>query len=178
MNMNDRLHGLSAVGWFTACGLPLEASDLSEARAYLAALQMHSSVRIEVAASWTHAERIIRSPVWDMSWWEREESERRRLTALCVQRLGDAAVHEALDLAIGQEHEILHGAATLAAARLGVADEALVRAAAGAAGMAAHGRALALLAQAGDDHIFMRKYALFAGGRWPLGLVGGAFHIF
>lgn len=176
--MNDRLHGLSAVGWFTACGLPLEPSDISEARGYLDALQMHSSVRIEPAASWTHAERIIRSPVWDMSWWEREESERRRLMTMCIARLGEAAVIESLDLAIGLEHEVIHGAATLAALRLGVGDESLVRAAAGAASMAAHGRALAQLAQVGDDHLFMRKYALFAGGRWPLGLLGGAFHLF
>ena len=44
--------------------------------------------------------------------------------------------------------------------------------------MAAHGHALARLAGAGVDHFFMRRYRLFEGGRWPLGVVDGAFHLF
>jgi hypothetical protein len=73
---------------------------------------------------------------------------------------------------------VIHGAAAPAASRMGVADPALTRAAAGAASMTAHGRALAQLAETGDAHVFMRKYALFEGGRWPLGIVGGVFHLF
>jgi hypothetical protein len=37
---------------------------------------------------------------------------------------------------------------------------------------------LARLAGQGADHLFMRKYALFESGRWPLGVVAGAFHLF
>ena len=33
-------------------------------------------------------------------------------------------------------------------------------------------------AGAGDDHPFVRKYALFSGGRWPLGVYGERFAIF
>ena len=33
------------------------------------------------------------------------------------------------------------------------------------------------LAGAGADHFFMRRYRLFEGGRWPLGVVDGAFHL-
>ncbi|MBI1395161.1 MAG: hypothetical protein GC151_04205 [Betaproteobacteria bacterium] len=170
--------GLAGTGWFTACGLPLETSDLSDARAYLDALGVHPSCRIEPVASWEHAERIIRNPSWDAAWWEREESERKRLMRVSVERLGEAAVLETLDLAVGAAHEIVHGAATLAAVRSGASDEALVRAAAGAAGMAAHGRVLAQLAGEGPSHVFVRKCALFEGGRWPLSFVGGAFHLF
>lgn len=59
---------------------------------------------------------------------------------------------------------------TFAAALAACADEALARVASGAALMAAHGRALASLAGYGDAHPFVQKYALFARGRWPLGL--------
>jgi len=33
-------------------------------------------------------------------------------------------------------------------------------------------------ADAGDHHPFVRKYALFSGGRWPLGVYGDRFAIF
>jgi hypothetical protein len=29
----------------------------------------------------------------------------------------------------------------------------------------------------GPDHLFMRKYHLFESGRWPLGVLRGAFHL-
>ncbi len=37
---------------------------------------------------------------------------------------------------------------------------------------------LARAAGAGDEHPFVRKYALFSGGRWPLGVYGDRFAIF
>lgn len=176
--MNPRLYGLSSAAWFSACGLPLEQTDLADAREYVEALGLSTRTPIEPVASWTHAERIIRNPGWDSSWWEREEAERRLLMRRCAERLGEAAALDSLSLAAGAEHETIHGAAALAAARAGVADQALVRAAAGAASMAAHGLSLARLAEAGESHLFVRKYALFEGGRWPLGIVSGALHLF
>jgi len=178
IGLNERLRGFASAGWFSACGLPLEPSDFSGAKFYLAALGVHPSVRVEPVASWEHAERIIRNPAWDMSWWEREESERKALFQLCIQRVGEPEAVETLSLAVGVEHQIIHAAATTAASRLGVTDLSIVGAASGAASMAAHGRALALLAEVGDEHVFVRKYSLFEGGRWPLGLVNGAFHLF
>ena len=169
---------LPAAAWFAACGLPLENSDLSDARAYLQSLNATAGTTIEPVASWEHAERIIRNPAWDTSWWEREEAERKVLLAQCVARFGEAETLDHLSIAAGIEHEVIHGAAALAASRAGVADPALTRAAAGAASMTAHGRALAHLAEVGETHMFMRKYALFEGGRWPLGIVRGVFHLF
>jgi hypothetical protein len=169
---------LSSASWFAACGLPLENSDLTDARAYLYSLGAPAMTRIEPVASWDHAERIIRNPAWDTTWWDREEAERKSLLAQCVLKLGEASALDDLSIKAGIEHEVIHGAAALAAARAGVADPALTRAAAGAASMAAHARALALLAGAGDTHMFMRKYGLFEGGRWPLGIVRGAFYLF
>jgi len=169
---------LPAAVWFSACGLPLEHSDLSDARAYLQSLNAPATTTIEPAASWEHAERIIRNPAWDTSWWEREEAARKVLLARCIARFGEAQTLDHLSIKAGIDHEVIHGAAALAASRMGVADPALTRAAAGAASMTAHGRALAQLAEAGDTHMFMRKYALFEGGRWPLGLVRGVFYLF
>jgi hypothetical protein len=171
-------YGLSAVGWFSACGLPLELSDRSDARAYLEALSMPPTTRIEPVASWEHAERIIRHPSWDKSWWDREEVERGRLMRHCADRLGPTTALESLSLSAGIEHEVIHGAAAVAATRAGLADPALIRAAAGAASLAAHCHALAKLGAEADTHVFMRKFGLFQAGRWPLGVVGGALHLF
>lgn len=172
------LYGLSPAAWFSAVGLPLDACEVDEAQDYLAALGMKRTPRVEPVASWAHAERIIRNPAWDVAWWEREEQERRELMARCFALLGEGAALEQLSLSAGVEHEVIHGAAAVAAARAGVSDAALIRAAAGAASMAAHALVLARLARAPEDHLFVRKYRLFEGGRWPLGLVGGTFHLF
>ena len=167
-----------SAAWFSACGLPLEASDVREVAGYLAELGADAATCIEPVASWDHAELIIRSPLWEPAWWEREETERKRLLKLCIARLGQATALETLGLEASVGHDIIHGAATVAAARSGVSDPALIRAAAGSASMAAHGHALARLAGTGADHFFMRRYRLFEGGRWPLGVVDGAFHLF
>ena len=44
--------------------------------------------------------------------------------------------------------------------------------------LAAHQRTLAQLAGEGGRHVFVRKLALFAAGRWPLGYHRGRYHVF
>ncbi len=44
--------------------------------------------------------------------------------------------------------------------------------------LAAHQSALARMAGEGPDHRFVRKFALFVGGRWPLGYDSARFAIF
>ncbi len=56
---------------------------------------------------------------------------------------------------------MVHGAAAIAAGRAGVATQGMT-----------------LAAGAGSNHLFPAKYGLFAAGRWPLGVVGGKFHLF
>ncbi len=103
-------------------------------------------------------------------WWEAEERERSRLEGSAKLDPADADW-----LALNQA---LHGAAAVAAARSGCADAALIRAAAGAAGYAAYQARLARAAAAPAAHPFLRKYALYCGGRWPLGVYQGRFAIF
>ena len=103
-------------------------------------------------------------------WWRAEEGERARLER--GVRLDPA---DAQWLAL---NEALHGAAAVAAARAGCADAALIRVAAGAASYAAYQARLARAAGAEGTHPFLRKYALFSGGRWPLGVYRGQFSVF
>jgi hypothetical protein len=66
----------------------------------------------------------------------------------------------------------------VAAARGGVADMALIRAAAGAATQACYQAALVLAAGAEAEHPFAIKFRLYEAGRWPLGIVGMTFNVF
>jgi hypothetical protein len=164
--------------WFACLGLPLAPADLRDARAYLAALEYPPDTPIAAIADWKRAEAITRSPDWDRTWWVREEDERERLMRVAQEKVGRDALLERLTAATEMASQSIHGAAAIAAERDGVADAALVRVASGAATMALHGAALARLAGRGPEHLFVRKYALFESGRWPLGVVGGLFYLF
>ncbi len=175
--MMQWLTPLANVGWFACLGLPLTGSDRRDAAAYLDALG-YAGAPTERVADWRNAERVARDPHWDGQWWRREDAERERLMLRARERLGAGVLLERLSAATELAAELIHGAAAIAAERDAIADAALVRAASGAASMALHAVALARLADAGEDHLFMRKYALFASGRWPSGIVGGAFFLF
>lgn len=164
--------------WFACLGLPLAPADLRDARAYLDALEYLPETSIAAVADWQRAEVIARDPQWDRAWWAREEHERERLMRVARDRVGHGALLERLTAATELASQAIHGAAAIAAEREGVADAALVRAASGAAAMALHAAALARLAGQGPEHVFVRKYALFESGRWPLGVVGGSFYLF
>lgn len=116
---------------------------------------------------WREAERIVRDPRSGQGWWDFEDAERRRLTQETANRVGGDLLLETLTAAVEG-----HAESTFALAVEAGGDEALARVASGAALMAIHNRALALLAGVGADHVFVQKYALFASGRWPLGTLG------
>jgi hypothetical protein len=164
--------------WFACLGLSLAPADLRDARAYLEAVGYPPDTPIAAVADWERAEAITRDPDWDRTWWVREEDERERLMRAAQEKMGRDALLERLTAATEMASQSIHGATAIAAARDGVADAALVRAASGAATMALHGAALARLAGQGPGHLFVRKYALFESGRWPLGVVGGSFYLF
>lgn len=157
---------MSEGAWFSALGQPLGAAEHDDIRAYLAGLALQAGVR--AVSSWQEAKQVCAQPA--DAWWRAEETERRRLEQKA--RLASAAADW---LAL---NETLHGAAAVAAARSGCADAALIRVAAGAAGHAAYQARLAHAAGAAAAHPFLRKYALYCGGRWPLGVYQGRFAIF
>jgi hypothetical protein len=154
--------------WFATLGEPLGEVEEADIAAYLAALRLAPKLPTLLVKTWSQAASIARQPA--ESWWNAEEAERARLER--AVRL-DPADREWLALT-----DALHGAAAVAAARFGCAEQGLIRAAAGAAIYAAHQYRLAQAAGAGADHPFVRKYALFAGGRWPLGVYSERFAIF
>jgi len=174
--------------WFGCLGAPLTAADLLNSRAYLDALGYPPELATVSVGSWREAERIVRASDWDRAWWDREDRERDRLKGTADRRLGSTRMLERLTAATDLSADAIHAAASVAMARAGSgADamiraasgaDAMVRAASGAAMMAAHEFALAQLAGCGPDHLFMRKYSLFKSGRWPLGVLRGAFYLF
>jgi hypothetical protein len=158
---------VSPAAWFSALGEPLGEAETADIAAYLAGLKL-AAVPARAVASWRAAEEVVRAPAG--RWWDAEEVERARLDG--IARL-DPADREWLALT-----DTLHGAAAVAAARGGCTDQGLIRAAAGAATYAVHQYRLVRAAGGGDDHPFVRKYALFSEGRWPLGVYGDRFVIF
>ena len=149
-------------------GAPLGDEEQANIDAYLAGLGLAAHLPPLVVDSWRQAEMIARKPA--EACWNAEEAERARLERLA--RI-DPADRDWLALT-----DTLHGAAAVAAARMGGADQGLIRAAAGAAIYAGHQHRLATAALCRDEHPFLRKYRLFSGGRWPLGLYGDRFAIF
>jgi len=164
--------------WFARLGSPLSSGDLAECRDYLDALGYANATRIERVADWQRAEAIVRDPAWDSTWWQRESEEREQLLNDLRLRLGSVATLERLSAATELASETIYAAASHAAANHAMTDEALLRAACGAATMALHESTLAQLAGRRREHLFMRKYRLFASGRWPLGVVSATFYIF
>lgn len=164
--------------WFACLGVSLTPADVRDARAYLAALGCNEQIEIRTVLGWRDAEAIVRSPDWDARWGQREDDERTRLLRSVNARLGEAAASECLSAATELDQDLIHEAATIAAARDGGADAALIRCASGAAAMALHERALAQLAERGPEHVFMRKYRLFESGRWPLCVLRDTFYLF
>lgn len=163
--------------WFAALGQPAGAAEADLARAYLAGLGL-AELSVSWIAGWRAAERVTRAPDGAADWWQAEEAARQALLAEIRRTIAEADYLAAMNRVVLEATEVVIGPAAVAAARDGVADQALIRVAAGAATQACHQAALALAAGAPDDHPFRIKLQLYAGGRWPLGAVGTRFYVF
>ena len=152
--------------WFARAGLPFCASEARLANGDVRAAGLDGFVGIAFAASWPDAGALMRSPHSAVGWWDREEAERKQLMAEVARRVGMQPLLEALTSAVDGHAESTYACALQSCA----GDEALAKAASGAALGAIHQHALAMLACSADLHVFMQKYALFAGGRFPLGM--------
>jgi hypothetical protein len=167
---------LAAASWFAATGQSLTDGEEREALDYLAALGLEA--RFATVTDWRAAESVTRDPAWDPAWWNAEEAERLALLEQARASWGERGLMAALTRVTDEATRITLGAASIAAARDGIADPALSRVAAGAATQAAYQAALARAAGRPDSHPFAIKFRLFAAGRWPLGLVNDTFHLF
>jgi hypothetical protein len=162
--------------WFTVCGEAPTESERAEVAAYLAALGFHDT-EITGVADWRASATLTQDPAWSRAWWEAESAARSALRREDERRWGLEPLLVALT-AVTEAATALHDNAAVAMERAGLADPALTRVAAGAAAQACHQAALALAAGAAADHPFAIKYRLFAGGHWPLGIVGASFFVF
>jgi hypothetical protein len=163
--------------WFAALGQPANDGEAATARDYLAGLGL-AHLSVDWVAGWRAAERVTKSPDASAAWWQAEEDARQTLLAEVRRSIADADYLEAMNRVVREATDVIMGPAAVAAAREGIADPALTRVAAGAAAQACHHAALAIAAAAPDDHPFLLKFRLYAGGRWPLGAVGSAFYLF
>ncbi|MDH3232251.1 MAG: hypothetical protein OEQ29_01900 [Alphaproteobacteria bacterium] len=173
---------LAALSWFSSVGQPPTEAETAEAQAYLmgidaSAIEAGSTGDIHWVADWAEAERVVRDPA-GADWWAAEAE----LHEATLAKLGPVAASpgftSALNETVHAVSDIVMGAAALAAARAGLAEQAVIRVAAGAAGETAE-QVLALrLAGLAPDHPFEIKRRLYAGGRWPLGVVGRALAVF
>jgi len=167
---------IAGESWFSGTGLPPTEAEAADARAYLAAGSGRDAALVWVG-SWAEAERTTRAPE-GLAWWDAEDAVRAGLLEALGAFAGTPGYLAAMNRVMTTATDTVLGAAAVAAAREGVADQALIRVAAGAATQACYQAALAGAAGGGGDHPFAAKYRLFAGGRWPLGVVGGAFYLF
>jgi hypothetical protein len=165
-------------GWFARVGLPLAEGERAAVADLLQVAVPHAPVAITALATWQEAAVFMRADAHDSAWWDDEEEERELLWARATQDRTEAGLFE-LVTAVTRGLDIeLREAAHAAMTAAGVADAAIAGEAAALALLAAHQHALAQLAGAGSGHRFFRKYALFEGGRWPIGYHSARFVIF
>lgn len=160
--------------WFSRVGLPFDETEARLAGGYLGGLDLPATPDIAIVADWRDAETIIRDPQSGAGWWEQEEAERKLLMRETQQRVGSQSLLEALTSAVDGYAESTYSCAL----KSSDGDEELAKVASGAALTSIHLRALALLAGRGERHIFVQKYALFAAGRFPLGMRRSTFSFF
>jgi len=168
---------LAALPWFSSVGQPQTRAEAAEADAYLRALDADASGGIRWVSDWAEAEGIVRDPT-GAAWWSAEVELHRASLAAIGPVAESPAFIGTLNESVHAVSDIVMGAAARAAARDGVAGEAVIRVAAGAAGEAAEQVMAARLAGAAPDHPFEIKLRLYTGGRWPLGLAGEGLAVF
>lgn len=164
--------------WFRRLAEPLVDAERALVRGYLTGLGLERELSIETVTDFQSASRIIAHPDWDRRWWEAEQRERGRLQTELLSSEASDQVLRTLSQAVDDSLLAEQGALAAPLASVGCTDEALNRVAAGALGEALHLSRLAELSGAAPSHPFSVKRAIFAGGHWPLVVLGGHFYVF
>jgi hypothetical protein len=169
---------VAAPAWFKRLGMPLAAAEHDCIAAMLGDLGLAPGTPIVIATSWRDVGLVLRAQEQDNRWWNGEEAERESLWMIAAEDMTEGELLTHLTRSTAAQRDLVCGGASLAAAGSDGTDPDLVRAASDAALVAVHQHALADLARAPTAHYFRRKFRLFAGGRWPLGVHAGAYRLF
>ncbi len=174
--LDDFLARLEGHPWFSCLGEPTSAADQEEAR-LLAQGLMVGDLGVAWVGDLHAAAALLRRVDHSRAWMDAEAAEVQRLTDRTETAFGAMDTTDGLNRVMHRASDMAIGPAAIACARAGIANEALPKVAAGAAAHAAHGMALVLAAEAPAGHIFAARFRLFSGGRWPLTVAGGMFHV-
>ncbi len=168
---------LAHVPWFKSIGDELTPAHMDLARTYLELLGF-PEVDVALVPDWDAALILAENPHWDSAAWDAEEMLRTALSAELLERIHEQALSVVLSHVSAQAGAVLAELIQDVAALWELDDEAFLNAAAGAAVQATHQAALALAAEADEDHPFLYKFKLFEAGRWPIGISGATFNLF
>ncbi len=176
-SVNKVMRELDTEAWFDAVGEPITEGEEQEARDYLNGLGL-DKCRVATVDTWLSARDSADNPNWDHVWWDKELNEQRELYKKLSTQYQEVEILDALTKITDRATNVFYGPAAIAAARTGVADQGLNRAAAGAASQSCYQYALALMSGVSSNHFFCCKFRLFLAGRWPLSVVDNTFYIF
>ncbi len=170
---------VAQVPWFSALGAQLDERELIVAEDYLLGLGFPDTSVLRVE-TWEEAADAADNPDWHNLSWDAEEQMRMGLFTDACGLYDEELVSLTLSHVTNQAAQVIEEAAIAHAHIDRIADEELVKAAIGAAVQGCHLAALVLAAEHEDEdrHPFAQKYRLFEFGRWPIGVVGGTFHLF
>jgi hypothetical protein len=164
--------------WFSRVGQPLAEAEHAAIGELLHVVLPDAPVAITALASWQEAAVFVRAAAHDTAWWDDEEEERELLWARAAEDRTEAGLFELVTAATRGLDAELRDAALAAMTTAGGVDVSIAGEAAAMALLAAHQHALAEIAGAETGHRFLRKYALFRVGRWPVGYHSARFVIF
>ena len=165
--------------FFSRLGEPLDARELSLARAYLDGLGFPDADPAPLG-DWSDAIAAAEVLDSDPVAWEAEEMLRTGLVEHVLERLDEQAVEAAITLVASQIGDLARDAAEASAAIDDMHDESVINAAAGSLAQAANGAVLVVLAEADSEdppHPFLARWRLFVRGRWPIGVAGATYNI-
>lgn len=175
--MNTLARRAAGLSWFSSLGAPLTEAEVEDALSQTTGVGL-PALPVAAVGSWDQARMAARTPLDPENWWAAEERLRRVLLDAAVLQHGREPLMAALTEATQLGAAPVPGAAAIAAARMGVLSREMIGAAAGAATQAVYLAALAEAAGHDAGYPFTAKLRLFAGGRWPLGVVDGKILVF
>lgn len=168
---------LSSVHWFQDLGEPLDKETQDTARYFADALGFPDAY-VALVEDWEEASYAAANPDWNTEGWEAEEQLMATLTNQALELMSEEDLGMALTHVAATASPLIDDVVEALADEHGLADQAFLTAAKGAALQACHQSALVLAAGEEDTHPFALKYRLFELGRWPIGITGNSFNIF